>query len=81
MKKIFSVWENQSKTGNTYYTGKIGEVELIGFRVKEKKNPKSPDIEFFVKEEKQKEKQQTTIYQKDIDVNDMFVDVNDNMLD
>ena len=83
MKKIFSIWENQSKNGNIYYTGKIGELDLIGFRVKEKKNPKSPDIEFFVKDDKPKEKQQTTIYQKDIDVNDMFTEVpiTDNLLD
>ena len=81
MKKLLSIWENQSKNGNIYYTGKLGEVELIGFRVKEKKSPKAPDIEFYVKEDKPKEKQQTTIYQKDIDLNDMFVDVNENMLD
>ena len=83
MKKVISFWENQSKNGNIYYTGKIGELDLIGFRVKEKKNPKSPDIEFFVKDDKPKEKQQTTIYQKDIDVNDMFTEVpiTDNLLD
>lgn len=55
MKKVISFWENQSKSGNTYYTGKLGELELIGFRVKEKKNPKFPDIEFYVKEDKPKE--------------------------
>jgi len=81
MKKMFSFWENQSKNGNIYYTGKIGEVELIGFRVKEKKSEKSPDIEFYVKEDKPKEKQQTTIYTKAIDTNDVFVDVNEDMLD
>lgn len=74
MKKLLSIWENQSKNGNIYYTGKIGEVELIGFRVKEKKNPKSPDIEFFVKDDKPK-KDETKTYTKDIDVNDMFQEV------
>lgn len=74
MKKLLSIWENQSKNGNIYYTGKIGEVELIGFRVKEKKNPKAPDIEFFVKDDKPK-KDETKTYTKDIDVNDMFAEV------
>lgn len=82
MKKIFSIWENQSKNGNIYYTGKLGEVELIGFRVKEKKSPKAPDIEFFVKEDKPK-KDETKNYTKNIDVNDMFAEVpiTENLLD
>lgn len=80
MKKIISFWENQSKTGNVYYTGKLGELDLIGFRNSQKKNPKEPDITFYVKEEKPK-KDETKVYTKDIKVNDMFVDVTDNMLD
>lgn len=80
MKKFFSIWENQSKNGNIYYTGKLGELDLIGFRVKEKKNPKSPDIEFFVKEDKPK-KDETKVYTKEVDVNDMFVDVTDDLLE
>ena len=79
MKKIISFWENQSKNGNVYYTGKIGEVSLIGFKNKQKKNPKEPDITFYVSEDKPKQK--NTVYAKDIDVNDMFVNVEDNMLD
>ena len=86
MKKIISFWENQSKSGNVYYTGKLGELDLIGFRVKEKKNPKSPDIEFFIKEDKQK-KDETKVYTKQINTNDVFdefgkeIDIEDNMLE
>ena len=86
MKKIISFWENQSKNGNIYYTGKLGELDLIGFRVKEKKNPKAPDIEFYLKEEKPK-KDDTKIYTKQVETNDVFEDfgeqisIEDNMLD
>lgn len=57
MKKFFSIWENQSKNGNTYYTGKLGELELIGFKNLNKKNQKEPDITFYVKEDKPKQEQ------------------------
>ena len=86
MKKIISFWENQSKNGNTYYTGKLGELELIGFRVKEKKNPKAPDIEFYLKEDKPK-KDETKVYTKDVQASDPFeefgeqLEIDDNMLD
>ena len=86
MKKIFSIWENQSKNGNIYYTGKLGELELIGFRVKEKKNPKAPDIEFFIKEDKPK-KDDTKIYTKEVDTSDIFqdfekeIEITDDLLD
>ena len=82
MKKIISFWENQSKNGNVYYTGKIGEVSLIGFKNKQKKNPKEPDITFYVSEDKPK-KNNDKVYAKDIDVNNMFdeVDITDKLLD
>lgn len=80
MKKIISFWENQSKNGNVYYTGKLGEVSLIGFKNNQKKNPKEPDITFYVSEDKPK-KNNDKVYAKDIDVNDMFVNIEDNMLD
>ena len=80
MKKIISFWENQSKNGNIYYTGKLGELDLIGFKNTQKKNPKEPDITFYVKEDKPK-KDETKVYTKDVDVNDMFVDVTDDLLD
>jgi hypothetical protein len=82
MKKIISFWENQSKTGNTYYSGKLGELDLIGFKNSQKKNEKEPDLIFYLRDEKPK-KEETTIYTKDIDVNDMFdeVEITDNLLD
>ena len=78
MKKVISFWENQSKNGNIYYTGKLGELELIGFRVKEKKNPKAPDIEFYLKEDKPK-KDDTKVYTKNIETNDIFQDFGDSI--
>lgn len=78
MKKVISFWENQSKNGNTYYTGKLGELDLIGFRVKEKKNPKAPDIEFYLKEDKPK-KDDTKVYTKNVETNDIFQDFGDSI--
>jgi len=86
MKKFFSIWENQSKNGNIYYTGKLGELDLIGFKNTQKKNPKEPDITFYVKEDKPK-KDETKVYTKDVETNDIFQDfgeqisIEDNMLD
>lgn len=86
MKKVISFWENQSKNGNIYYTGKLGELDLIGFRVKEKKNPKAPDIEFYLKEDKPK-KDDTKVYTKQVETNDIFqdfgdsIEITDNLLD
>lgn len=86
MKKVISFWENTSKTGTTYYTGKLGELELIGFRNTQKKNPKAPDIEFYLKETKPKQNK-NTVYAKDIKTDDIFqtfgdeIDIEENMLD
>ena len=86
MKKIISFWENQSKNGNVYYTGKLGELELIGFRNTKKQNPKAPDIEFYLKETKPKQNK-NTVYAKDIKSNDVFeefgneIDITDQLLD
>ena len=86
MKKIFSIWENQSKTGNIYYTGRFGELEIIGFKNLKKANPKAPDVEFYLKEDKPK-KDETKIYAKDIDTSSVFeefgneIEITDNLLD
>ena len=86
MKKVISFWENTSKTGTVYYTGKLGELELIGFRNTKKQNPKAPDIEFYLKETKPKQNK-NTVYAKDIDSNSVFeefakeIDITDQLLD
>lgn len=54
MQKIMSVWKNKSKNGNIYYSGKLGEVNIIGFE-NIKENEKQPDIIFYVADEKKKE--------------------------
>ena len=52
MKRVFSVWKNESTNGNEYFTGKIGDLSIIGFYNTEKKNSKQPDLTFYVREEK-----------------------------
>lgn len=54
MQKLISIWKNKSKNGNIYYSGKLGEVNIIGFE-NVKENEKQPDIIFYVAEEKKKE--------------------------
>lgn len=54
MQKLISIWKNKSKNGNVYYSGKLGEVNIIGFE-NVKENEKQPDIVFYVADEKKKE--------------------------
>ena len=54
MQKIMSIWKNKSKNGNIYYSGKLGEVNIIGFE-NVKENKKQPDITFYIADEKKKE--------------------------
>ena len=54
MQKIMSIWKNKSKNGNIYYSGKLGEVNIIGFE-NVKENEKQPDITFYIADEKKKE--------------------------
>ena len=54
MQRVVSFWKNESKNGNTYYSGKLGELNLVGFKNTKKKNEKEPDLIFYVKEETKK---------------------------
>ena len=54
MQKLISIWKNKSKNGNIYYSGKLGEVNIIGFE-NVKENEKQPDITFYIADEKKKE--------------------------
>lgn len=47
MEQVFAMWKNQGKNGKTYFTGKHGDVKLIGFYNTTKKNPKEPDIRVY----------------------------------
>ena len=69
MKRIISFWKNQSKNGNIYYNGKLGELDLIGFENNQKKNPKEPDIIFYLKEDKPTNKKDIN---EQIHENDLF---------
>ena len=49
--EAFVLWENTSKAGTKYLTGKTSEesdsTKLVGFYNKNKKNPKEPDIRIY----------------------------------
>lgn len=84
MQRVFSIWKNKSKNGTTYYTGKLGDLNLIGFN-NQKENEKQPDVIFCVREE-QKKKDNTTFTPDEVS-GDPFeefgneIEVNDDMLD
>lgn len=79
MQKIFSVWKNTSKNGKTYYSGKLGDLQIIGFE-NIKENEKQPDIVFYVsdeKQEKKKEEPKTDPFEdfgKEIEITDDILD-------
>ena len=84
MQRVFSVWKNESKNGNTYYTGKLGDLSLIGFN-NQKENEKQPDVTFYVREEPKK-KDNTTITTEELGSNPFEefgneIEIEDNMLD
>ena len=84
MQRIFSIWENKSKNGTIYYTGKLGDLNVVGFTNK-KENEKQPDITFYVKEQ-EKKKDETTIKTEEIQI-DPFedfgeqIEIQDDVLD
>lgn len=46
---IFGVWRKQTKNGSDMWTGSLDLMtRVMGFRQTNKRNPKAPDIEFFV---------------------------------
>lgn len=47
LEEAFALWSNNAKSGTEYLTGKVGEMKLIGFFNKEKKNEKEPDIRVY----------------------------------
>ena len=84
MQRVFSIWKNKSKNGTTYYTGKLGDLSLIGFN-NQKENEKQPDVIFYVREE-QKKKDNTKITTEELG-NDPFeefgdeIEIQDNFLE
>lgn len=48
MEQVFAMWKHTSKkTGSTYYSGKMGNENIIAFPVAKKKNPKEPDFRVY----------------------------------
>lgn len=47
LEEAFVLWNHQAKSGADYLTGSVGEMKLIGFFNKTKKNEKEPDIRIY----------------------------------
>jgi uncharacterized protein (DUF736 family) len=49
LKQIFAVWKQKARSGRTYLSGKdIEDVRVTGFYNTNKKNPKEPDVRFYL---------------------------------
>lgn len=49
--ELFSLWENESKSGREYMTGSLGSARIVAFRnTKKQPGEKSPDWRVYVQE-------------------------------
>lgn len=85
MQKLISIWKNKSKNGNIYYSGKLGEVNIIGFE-NVKENEKQPDIIFYVAEEKKQKNENKVEKQEKASVDEFeefgkMLNIDDELLD
>jgi uncharacterized protein (DUF736 family) len=54
--EIGAFWERTSKKGTNFLAGKINGKDVIAFREKEKKNPKSPDWRIYLSTPREEKK-------------------------
>lgn len=50
LEKLGALWLKTSKNGMKFMSGKIGDVRIVVFKVKEKRSDKHPDYEIFKSE-------------------------------
>jgi uncharacterized protein (DUF736 family) len=58
MVEIGGLWENETRDGETYYSGSLGQAKLLVFRNKNKKSSKHPDFNIFVAPKVRKQAEQ-----------------------
>jgi len=51
--RLTGLWAHTSKSGQTYWTGRLGAGKLIAFENRNKRNDKDPDITLFLTEDDQ----------------------------
>jgi uncharacterized protein (DUF736 family) len=56
--KIGGLWENETRGGETYYSGSLGQAKLLIFRNKKKESSKHPDFNVFVASKARKQAEQ-----------------------
>lgn len=47
LNQVLALWKKTSKSGNTFFTGKAGDDNVVGFYNGKKKNPKEPDLRVY----------------------------------
>lgn len=47
LNQLLALWKQKSKSGTSYYTGKLMGTKVVGFLNGKKKNPKEPDIRLY----------------------------------
>ncbi len=57
MVNVCGLWLNESKNGEKYFSGSLGNMNVLIFKVKEKKSEKSPDYTLCIAPREQKDKQ------------------------
>lgn len=53
--ELMALWEQTSRAGNTYLTGKLGSARIIAFRTTNKRNDREPDWRIYVEAPKPRE--------------------------
>lgn len=54
--EILALWEKKGNNG-TFYTGKIGNADVVAFKNTQKKNEKEPDLRIYVQKRVPREPQ------------------------
>lgn len=46
--ELFALWENTSKSGKTYFTGRLGKNRVVAFVNENRKSDKEPTLRVYI---------------------------------
>jgi len=46
--ELFALWENTSKSGKTYFTGRMGKNRIVAFVNENRKSEKEPSLRVYI---------------------------------
>lgn len=53
--ELFALWENTSKSGKTYFTGRMGKNRIVAFVNENRKSEKEPALRVYIQAEQAKD--------------------------